>query len=161
MNRVGIGVDVHRFADGRKLILGGVTIPHPQGLDGHSDADALAHAVADALLGALALGDIGEFYPPGDPKCKDMDSMIIVRECAARVRAAGGRLNNVDAMIVAQAPKLAPFLAGMRENLAKNLGVAPDRVGVKVTTSEHLGFTGRKEGIAAIAIASVEKGVVE
>jgi 2-C-methyl-D-erythritol 2,4-cyclodiphosphate synthase len=156
MNRVGIGIDVHRFADGRKLILGGVEIPHTQGLEGHSDADALAHAVADALLGAAALGDIGKFYPPGDPQCKGMDSMIIVRECAERVRAAGGSINNVDVMVVAQVPKLAPHIARMQETVARNLAVAVNQVGIKVTTSEHLGFTGRKEGIAAFAVVSVE-----
>ena len=156
MNRVGIGIDVHRFADGRKLILGGVEIPHTQGLEGHSDADALAHAVADALLGAAALGDIGKFYPPGDPQCKGMDSMIIVRECAERVRAAGGQINNVDVMVIAQVPKLAPYIARMQETVARNLGVAANQVGIKATTSEHLGFTGRKEGIAAFAMASVE-----
>jgi 2-C-methyl-D-erythritol 2,4-cyclodiphosphate synthase len=156
MTRTGIGIDVHRFAAGRALILGGVRIPHTHGLDGHSDADALAHAVADALLGALALGDIGKFYPPSDNKFKDMDSMVIVRECAERVRQAGGRINNVDAMIVAQKPKLAEHIAQMREVLARNLGVAPSQVGVKATTSEQMGFTGREEGIAVFAIASVE-----
>jgi 2-C-methyl-D-erythritol 2,4-cyclodiphosphate synthase len=157
MNRVGIGIDVHQFAAGRKLVIGGVEIQHTHGLEGHSDADVLAHAVADALLGAMALGDIGKFYPPGDAACKNMDSMIIVRECAGRVREAGGRVNNVDAMIVAQVPKLAPYIAGMRENLAKHMGITPDRVGVKATTSEHLGFTGRKEGIVVVAMASVEQ----
>ncbi len=156
MNRVGIGIDVHRFAAGRKLILGGVEIPHTHGLEGHSDADALAHAIADALLGAMALGDIGKFYPPSDMKFKDMNSMIIVRECAERVRQAGGRINNVDAMIVAQQPKLAPHIPQMQEILAQNLGVATSQVAVKATTSEHMGFTGRKEGVAVIAIASVE-----
>ncbi len=156
MNRVGIGIDIHRFADGRKLILGGVEIPHTQGLEGHSDADALAHAVADALLGAAALGDIGQYYPPGDPQCKGMDSMIIVRECADRVRAAGGRINNVDVMVIAQVPKLAPHIARMQETVARHLAVAANQVGIKVTTSEHLGFTGRKEGIAAFAVTSIE-----
>ena len=156
VNRVGIGVDVHSFAPGRPLIIGGVRVPHDQGLLGHSDADVLAHAVADALLGAAALGDIGKYYPPGEPRCKDMDSMIIVRECAERVRAAGGRIQNVDAAIVAQVPKLAPHLPRMQETLARHLGVAPGQVGLKATTSEHLGFTGRKEGIVAIAVASVE-----
>ncbi len=157
MNRVGIGIDVHQFAAGRKLIIGGVEISHTHGLEGHSDADVLAHAVADALLGAMALGDIGKYYPPGEAFCKNMDSMIIVRECAERVRQAGGRINNVDAMIVAQAPKLAPHIAGMQENLARNLGVTPGQVGVKATTSEHMGFTGRKEGIVVVAMASVEQ----
>jgi 2-C-methyl-D-erythritol 2,4-cyclodiphosphate synthase len=156
MNRVGIGIDIHRFIYGRKLILGGVTIPHEYGLEGHSDADALAHAIADALLGAMALGDIGKFYPPTDMKFKDMDSMVIVRESAARVRQAGGHINNVDAMIIAQAPKLAPYIGQMQATLAKHLGVTPGQVGVKATTSEHLGFTGRKEGITVVAMASVE-----
>lgn len=156
MVRVGIGIDVHRFAAGRKLILGGVEIPHTHGLEGHSDADALAHAVADALLGAMALGDIGKFYPPNDVRFKNMDSMIIVRECAERVRQAGGRINNADAMIVAQEPKLSPYIPQMREHLAQQLGIGPVQVSVKATTSEHMGFTGRNEGIAVIAIASVE-----
>ncbi len=156
MNRVGIGIDVHRFAVNRKLIIGGVEIPHEMGLEGHSDADVLAHAIADALLGAAALGDIGKFYPPNDAKFKDMDSMIIVRECAERVRKAGGRINNVDAMIVAQAPKMAPHIPKMQDNLAKSMGVASSQVGIKATTSEHMGFTGRKEGIVVISVASIE-----
>ena len=156
MNRVGIGIDVHRFAAGRKCILGGVEIPHDVGLEGHSDADVLAHAIADALLGATALGDIGKYYPPSDMKFKDMNSMVIVKECAERVRKAGGRINNVDAMIIAQAPKMAPHIPKMQEILGKNLGVAPAQVGVKATTSEHMGFTGREEGIGVVAIASVD-----
>ena len=156
MNRVGIGIDVHRFVANRKLIIGGVEIPHEMGLEGHSDADVLAHAIADALLGAAALGDIGKFYPPSDAKFKDMDSMVIVRECAERVRKAGGRINNVDTMIVAQAPKVAPYIPKMQEKLAKHMGVAPSQVGIKATTSEHMGFTGRNEGIVVVAIASVE-----
>lgn len=156
MNRVGIGIDVHRFAAGCKCIIGGVEIPHTHGLEGHSDADVLAHAIADALLGAAALGDIGRFYPPSDAKWKNMDSMVIVRECAERVRKAGGRINNIDAAVVAESPKLSPHIPKMQEVLAKNLGVAPTQVGIKATTSELMGFTGRKEGIVAIAIASVE-----
>jgi 2-C-methyl-D-erythritol 2,4-cyclodiphosphate synthase len=156
MNRVGIGIDVHRFAAGRKCIIGGVEIPHDVGLEGHSDADVLAHAIADALLGAAALGDIGKFYPPSDMKFKDMNSLLIVRECAERVRRAGGRVNNVDAMIVAQAPKMAPHIPKMQEIMAKHVGVAASQVGIKATTSEHMGFTGREEGIVVVAIASVE-----
>lgn len=156
MNRVGIGIDVHPFAEGRKCILGGVTIPHDRGLAGHSDADVLAHAVADAVLGAAALGDIGKYYPPGDPRCRDMDSLVIVRECAERVRTAGGRIQNVDAMIIAQEPRLAPHIARMQENLARALAVSPQQVGVKATTSEYLGFTGRREGIVVVAVASVD-----
>ncbi|MCS7049298.1 MAG: 2-C-methyl-D-erythritol 2,4-cyclodiphosphate synthase [Verrucomicrobiae bacterium] len=156
MNRVGIGIDVHPFAEGRKCIIGGVDIPHSRGLAGHSDADVLAHAVADAVLGAAALGDIGKYYPPSDPRCKDMDSLVIVRECGERLRAAGGQLQNVDAMIVAQEPRLAPHIPRMQHNLAQALGVRPDQVGVKATTSEYLGFTGRREGIVVVAIASVD-----
>jgi 2-C-methyl-D-erythritol 2,4-cyclodiphosphate synthase len=156
MNRVGIGIDVHRFAANRKLIIGGVEIPHDMGLEGHSDADVLAHAIADALLGAAALGDIGKYYPPTDMKFKDMDSMVILHECAERVRKAGGRINNVDAMIIAQTPKMAPYIPKMQEILAKSAGISSTQVGVKATTSEHMGFTGRKEGIAVFAIASVE-----
>jgi len=156
MNRVGIGIDVHRFAPNRKLVIGGVQIPHELGLEGHSDADVLAHAIADALLGAAALGDIGKFYPPSDAKWKNMDSMVIVRECAERVRKADGGINNIDAAIVAESPKLSPHIPKMQEILAKNLGIKPDQIGIKATTSELMGFTGRKEGIVAIAIASVE-----
>ena len=156
MNRVGIGIDVHQFAPNRKLIIGGVEIPYERGLLGHSDADVLAHAIADALLGAAALGDIGKYYPPSDMKFKNMDSMVIVRECADRVRQAGGRISNVDSMIIAQAPKLAPHIPKMQEILAQNLGITVGQVGIKATTSEHMGFTGRKEGIVVVAIASVE-----
>jgi 2-C-methyl-D-erythritol 2,4-cyclodiphosphate synthase len=156
MNRVGIGIDVHRLVAGRKCIVGGVEIPHEAGLEGHSDADVLAHAIADALLGAAALGDIGKYYPPSDMKFKDLDSMVIVRECAERLRQAGGRINNVDAVIIAQAPKMAPHIPRMQEVLGRNMGVAPTQVGVKATTSEHMGFTGRAEGIVAIAIVSVD-----
>lgn len=156
MNRVGIGIDVHRFVAGRKLILGGVEIPHEKGLEGHSDADALAHAVADALLGAVALGDIGKFYPDTDMKFKGMDSMIILRDVAARLQKLGANIANIDAAIVAQVPKLSPHIPRMQEILGKNLGVAPSAVGIKATTSELMGFTGRKEGIVVIAVASVE-----
>ena len=157
MTRIGIGVDVHRFAPQRKLIIGGVVIPHDLGLEGHSDADVLAHAIADALLGALALGDIGKYYPPTDLKFKNLDSMVIVRECAERVRQAGGRINNIDSMIIAQAPKLAPYITRMQAVLAQNLELTAGQVGVKATTSEHLGFTGRKEGIVVVAMASVDQ----
>ena len=156
MNRVGIGIDVHRFAAGRKLIMGGVEVPSERGLEGHSDADVLAHAIADALLGATALGDIGKFYPDTDPKFKNMDSMIIVRDVAAKLHEIGARINNVDAAIVAQTPKLSPHIPKMQEILAKNLGIKPRQVGIKATTSETMGFTGRKEGIVVVAVASVE-----
>jgi 2-C-methyl-D-erythritol 2,4-cyclodiphosphate synthase len=156
MNRVGIGIDVHAFASGRKLIIGGVNIPHDQGLEGHSDADVLAHAIADALLGAAALGDIGKFYPDTDMKFKNMDSMVILRDVAARLRTLGATISNVDATVIAQAPKLAPHIQHMQAAIALNLGISSTQIGVKATTSEHLGFTGRKEGIVAVAIASVE-----
>lgn len=156
MNRVGIGIDVHRFVTGRKLVMGGVGVPLERGLEGHSDADVLAHAIADALLGAAALGDIGKFYPDTDMKLKNMDSMIIVRDVAAKLRGIGARINNVDAAIIAQVPKLSPHISKMKDVLAKNLGITPAQVGIKATTSEAMGFTGRKEGIVVVAVASVE-----
>ena len=156
MNRVGIGIDVHRFAAGRKLIIGGVEVPSERGLEGHSDADVLAHAIADALLGAAALGDIGKFYPDTDMKLKNMDSMIIVRDVAAKLREIGARINNVDAAIIAQVPRLSPHISKMQEILAKNLGIAPAQIGIKATTNEKLGFIGRQEGIAAMAVAGVD-----
>lgn len=156
MNRVGIGIDVHRFAAGRKLIIGGVHIPYELGLEGHSDADVLAHAIADALLGAAALGDIGKFYPDTDMKFKNMDSMIILRDVAERFQKIGAKIANIDAALVAQAPRLSPHIPKMQEIIGQNLGIAPGQVGIKATTSELMGFTGRKEGIVAIAIASVE-----
>jgi 2-C-methyl-D-erythritol 2,4-cyclodiphosphate synthase len=156
MNRVGIGIDVHRFVAGRKLVIGGVPIPHDQGLEGHSDADVLAHSIADALLGAVALGDIGKFYPDTNVKFKNMDSMIILRDVAEKLQKLGAKIVNIDAAIVTQAPKLSPHIHKMQEVIGKNLGTAPSSVGIKATTSELMGFTGRKEGIVAIAIASVE-----
>ena len=156
MNRVGIGVDVHRFAEGRKLVIGGVHIPYELGLEGHSDADVLAHAIADALLGAAALGDIGKFYPDTDMKFKNMDSMIILRDVAAKFQKLGATINNIDVALVAQAPKLSPHIPKMQEIIGRNLGIQPGQVGIKATTSELMGFTGRKEGIVAIALASIE-----
>lgn len=156
MNRVGIGIDVHRFAAGRKLILGGVHVPHEYGLEGHSDADVLAHAIADALLGAAALGDIGKFYPDTDMKFKNMDSMVILRDVADKLRKLSATISNIDAALVAQAPKLSPHIPKMQEIIGKNLGISPSQIGIKATTSELMGFTGRKEGMVAIAIASVE-----
>lgn len=156
MSRVGIGIDVHRFAAGRKLIIGGVHVPHDQGLEGHSDADVLAHAIADALLGTVALGDIGKFYPDTDMKLKNMDSMIILRDVAGRLAKLGAKIVNIDTALVAQAPKLSPHIPKMQETIARNLGITPARVGIKATTSELMGFTGRKEGIVAIAVAAVE-----
>ena len=156
MNRVGIGIDVHRFAPDRKCIIGGVHISHPVGLLGHSDADVLAHAIADALLGAVALGDIGKFYPDTDKKWKDMDSMVILRDVAAKYRELKATINNIDAAVIAEAPKLSPHIPQMQTVMAGHLGVRPDQIGIKATTSELMGFTGRKEGVVAIAMVSVE-----
>jgi len=149
---VGHGYDVHRLVSGRKLVLGGVDIPHETGLLGHSDADVLTHAVMDALLGALAMGDIGKLFPDTDPAYEGADSLTLAREVATRVRAAGWQIGNIDATVLAQAPKLAPHVPAMRERLAESLGICTDCVSVKATTEEHLGFTGEKLGIAAHAV---------
>ena len=150
--RVGMGYDVHKLADNRKLIIGGVEIAHEQGLLGHSDADVLLHAIADALLGAAALGDIGLLFPDTDPTYQGADSRELLREVVQRVRAAGYRVGNVDATILAQAPKLRPFIDAMREQIGLALEIKPSRVGLKATTEEGLGFTGSGEGIAAHAV---------
>ncbi len=149
--RVGTGFDVHQLAAGRALIMGGVTIPYERGLLGHSDADVLLHAIADALLGAVALGDIGKHFPDNDPAYKGADSRILLRSVIARVAAQGWQVGNIDTTIIAQAPKMAPHIAQMRANIADDCHVALDCVSVKATTTEHLGFTGRSEGIAAQA----------
>ena len=156
MIRVGHGFDAHRFADGRPLILGGVTIPAERGPLGHSDADLLAHALADALLGAAALGDLGSYFPDSDPKWKGADSMELLAACAREVRRAGYEIGNVDATIVVERPKLAPFIAQMRENVAMRLELEIGRVSVKAKTSEGMGYTGDGTGIAAYAVALVE-----
>ncbi|MDH5526556.1 MAG: 2-C-methyl-D-erythritol 2,4-cyclodiphosphate synthase [Nitrospirota bacterium] len=150
--RIGIGYDIHPFAGGRSLILGGVDIPHPQGLAGHSDADALAHAVADAVLGALGLGDIGRHFPDTDPAWAGADSIGLLARVADHMQQAGYRIGNVDAVIIAQAPKMAPHVAAMQNNLAQTLGCAPEQVNVKATTHERLGTLGRGEGIAVQAV---------
>jgi 2-C-methyl-D-erythritol 2,4-cyclodiphosphate synthase len=155
--RAGIGYDVHRLEPGRRLVLGGVEIPHPLGLTGHSDADVLLHAIADALLGAAALGDIGQHFPPGDPSYLDASSLALLEEVRRLVEIAGYRVGNIDASVVAEAPRLAPHIPLMRERIAAATGVAPDRIGIKATTNEGLGFTGRGEGIAAWAIALIEE----
>jgi len=157
MNLVGLGYDVHCFAEGRALVLGGVTIPHTRGLDGHSDADVLCHAIADAILGAIGEADIGHHFPNTDPACRGMSSLEIVRRAVELVRAQGGRVVNIDASLVAEAPKIAPHLAAMKANLSIVLGVPERRVGIKATTNEKMGFLGREEGIAAFAVASVEQ----
>jgi 2-C-methyl-D-erythritol 2,4-cyclodiphosphate synthase len=154
--RIGNGFDVHAFVAGRPLVIGGVTIPHERGLEGHSDADVLLHAIADALLGALALGDLGRHFPDTDPAWKGASSRRLLREVAAMAGAARYRVGNVDATIVAQAPRLAPHVEAMRANIAADLACDVARVSVKATTTERLGFTGREEGIAALATVLVE-----
>ncbi len=150
--RIGIGYDIHRLVPGRPLVLGGVSIPHDHGLDGHSDADCLSHAIADAILGAGGLPDIGHFFPNTDPRCKNMNSQEIVMRAVAEVRSLGFSVVNIDTAIVAEAPKLAPHLPQMKKVLAASLGVTPGEVGIKVTTNEKLGAIGRREGIAAQAV---------
>src|SRR5882724_2305116 len=156
MTLSGIGYDVHRFIEGRPLILGGVEIPHTHGLDGHSDADVLAHAIADAVLGAIGERDIGFHFPNSDQSIRGISSLEILRKVASLVKERGGRVINIDATLVAEAPKISPHVAAMRANLAASLGLDPKRVGVKATTNERMGFLGRGEGIAALAVASVE-----
>ena len=150
--RIGHGYDVHRLVEGRRLILGGVDIPHTFGLLGHSDADVLTHAIMDALLGAAALGDIGKLFPDSDPAYLGADSLKLATEVACRLRAAGYEIGNIDATVLAQQPKLAPHIASMRENLARALGISVADISIKATTEEKLGFTGREEGIAAHAV---------
>ena len=157
MTRFGMGYDVHRIVEGRKLILGGVEIPWDKGLLGHSDADVLLHAIADALLGAAALGDIGRHFPDTDDKFKDADNRKLLEEVVSLVREKGYRVGNVDATVVAQAPKLAPHIAQMTETIARVLGIDRDCVNVKATTEERLGFTGSGEGMSAYAVAGIEK----
>lgn len=153
--RTGIGYDVHALVEGRKLILGGIDIPHEKGLDGHSDADVLAHAVSDALLGALRAGDIGKLFPDTDPAYKGADSLKLLSRVAHLVRSSGYEIIDIDSVIAAQAPKLSPYRDEMRENLARAMDVSPDSVGVKATTTERLGFEGREEGISASAVCLI------
>ena len=155
--RIGHGYDVHRLVQGRKCIIGGVDIPHETGLDGHSDADVLIHAVMDALLGALALGDIGKHFPDTDPRYKGADSMALLRHVASLIAEEGWRLGNLDATVLAQAPKLAPHIMQMRQNIAEALGCEVSRVSVKATTEEKLGFTGAKQGIAVHCVCLLER----
>jgi len=155
--RIGQGLDVHRLVEGRKLILGGVEIPHDKGLLGHSDADALLHAITDAILGAAGLGDIGRLFPDTDAQFKGADSRVLLREAYARVLAAGWQIVNVDATIIAQAPKIAPHAAAMVANIAADLGVTPDCVNVKGKTNEKIGHLGRGEGIATQAVVLLSR----
>lgn len=151
--RIGQGYDVHAFAEGRRLVLGGVDVPHKKGLLGHSDADVLAHAIADALLGGVRGGDIGKLFPDTDPVYKDADSLKLLAAVAAFVRNQGFEILDVDSVVAAQAPKLSPYREAMRGNLAQAMGIPKENVGVKATTTEHLGFEGREEGISATAVA--------
>ncbi len=155
--RIGQGFDIHALAEGRKLIIGGVTIPYERGLAGHSDADVLLHAICDALIGAAALGDIGKHFPDTDPRYAGIDSRKLLREVAQLLRARRYRVVNMDATVIAQAPKLAPFILGMRENIAADLGVAVEDVNVKAKTAERLGAIGRGEGIAAEVVVLIER----
>ncbi|HLU77170.1 MAG TPA: 2-C-methyl-D-erythritol 2,4-cyclodiphosphate synthase [Burkholderiales bacterium] len=154
--RIGQGFDVHALVSGRPLIIGGVTIPYDRGLAGHSDADVLLHAVTDALFGAAGLGDIGRHFPDTDEKYRGADSRVLLREAAARVRAAGYRVCNIDATVIAQAPKMAPHIEAMARNIAEDVGIDAACVNIKAKTTERLGFTGRGEGIAAEAVTLIE-----
>lgn len=156
MIRVGIGYDVHQLVEGRPLILGGVNIPHARGLEGHSDADVLMHAICDALLGAAGLGDIGHFFPNTDPRWKNAASKVFLAEAARQIGLKKGRIVNLDSSVIAERPKLAPHLESMKQNIAGALNLNTDRVGIKATTNERLGFAGREEGIAAMAVAAVD-----
>jgi 2-C-methyl-D-erythritol 2,4-cyclodiphosphate synthase len=155
ITRSGVGYDIHRLKPGRRLILGGVEIAHPKGLDGHSDADVVSHAIGDALLGALALGDLGQHFPPGDPSYRDISSLELLRRVAAMVRDRGGSITGVDVTLVAESPALAPHVAEMRARLASALGIEVPHVSVKAKTNEGLGDLGRGEAMAAHAVATV------
>ena len=155
--RIGHGYDVHRLTEGRALILGGVTIPHTTGLLGHSDADVLTHAVMDALLGAAGLGDIGKLFPDTDPQYKGISSLLLLERVRQRISECGYRVGNVDVTMIAQKPKLAPHIPQMRMNLADTLHIAPERINIKATTEEHLGFSGREEGMACHAVCLLEE----
>ena len=157
MFRIGFGYDVHRFVEGRPLMLGGVEIPYPFGLEGHSDADVLTHAVIDAIIGALGAGDIGQHFPDTDPKYKGVSSISMLRTVMDLIKDDGYRLNNLDTTITAQAPKLAPHLSNMRERLAQTLEASVSQINIKATTSEGLGFCGRREGMEAFAVVSLVK----
>ncbi len=154
--RIGHGYDVHRLVEGRSLILGGVNIPYEKGLLGHSDADVLLHAISDSLLGAAALGDIGKHFPPDDPKFLDADSLLLLKEVGNLIADAGYSISNIDSTVIAQRPKLAPFIEDMRKNIAEALSISVNQVSVKATTEEKLGFTGSGEGISAHAVALID-----
>ena len=156
MVHTGIGYDVHPLVPGRKLVLGGVEIPHARGLDGHSDADALMHAICDAVLGALGEEDIGHFFPNTDPRWRGVPSKVFLEEAARQAARRGARIVNVDATLIAEAPKIYPYIGEMKQRIATALGVSEKQIGVKATTNERLGFLGREEGIAAMAVAGVD-----
>lgn len=158
MIRVGLGFDLHPLEEGRPLILGGVTVPFERGLEGHSDADVLTHAVSEAMLGALALGDLGRVFPDSDRRYKGISSLLLLRDVNDLVASRGGRISNVDATVIAQAPKLGPWLPEMAKRLAEALGIEPERMSVKAKSPEGLGLLGRQEGIAAMAVVTLEVG---
>lgn len=155
--RIGNGYDIHRLQTGRKLILGGIDIPHTQGLLGHSDADALTHAIMDAMLGALSLGDIGLYFPPNDPKWAGADSQVLLAQVNQLIGDRGWHISNIDSVVIAEQPKLKPHIHAMRDRLATTLSLEPDQIGIKATTHEKLGPLGREEGIAAYAVALLQK----
>jgi 2-C-methyl-D-erythritol 2,4-cyclodiphosphate synthase len=155
--RIGIGHDVHRFAPGRRLVLGGVEVPYEKGLDGWSDADALIHAIIDALLGAAGMGDIGRLFPPGVDEYRNISSLLLLRKAGAELRENGWQVGNIDASVIAEEPRLSPHIDRMRHEISQALGTTPERVNVKAGTSEGLGFTGRKEGITVLAVAIIEE----
>jgi len=157
MLRIGNGYDIHRLVPDRPLILGGITIPHHMGLDGHSDADALTHAIMDAMLGALSLGDIGHYFPPSDPQWKGADSLVLLNQVNQLIHRHGWHIGNVDSVLVAEQPKLKPHITAMRDRLAEVLKIDPSQVGIKATTNEKMGPTGREEGIAAYTVALLER----
>lgn len=156
--RIGQGYDVHAFGDGDHVMLGGVRVPHERGVLAHSDGDVVLHALCDAMLGALALGDIGVHFPPGDPQWRGADSRAFVRHCDALIRARGWRVGNADVTVVCERPKVGPHAPAIRERIAEDLGIGADAISVKATTSEKLGFTGRGEGIAALAVCLLVRG---
>ena len=156
MIRTGLGYDVHQFEEGRPLILGGVTIPHDRGLAGHSDADVLCHAIADAVLGAMGEPDIGHFFPPGDPNCAGICSLEILRKARDLVSEKGAFLHNIDSTLIAEAPKILPHAAAMKERISEALGISVGQVGIKATTNEKMGFLGREEGMSAMAVATID-----
>ncbi len=156
MIRSGQGYDVHQFAEGRPLVLGGVTIPHSRGLAGHSDADVLCHAIADAVFGAMGEPDIGYWFPPGDPSCAGINSLEILRKARAVADEKSAILHNIDSTLIAEAPKILPHVPQMKTAIAEALGLTKDRIGIKATTNEKMGFLGREEGMAALAIATLK-----